>query len=74
MPAHAGPRRPATARDGAVGALAGDGGPAGASTEDYLAALGPCRPTVTPAMVQEFAEDITAHAWLQPSAVAGPGE
>lgn len=47
--------------------LAGPGVPAvhgrlGASAEDYLAAIAQCRPTVTPAMVDEFRADITAHA------------
>ena len=41
-----------------------DDGPAGASTDDYLAALGQCRPTVTPAMIDEFTEDISTHARL----------
>jgi transitional endoplasmic reticulum ATPase len=34
----------------------------GASTEDYLAAIARCRPTVTPAMIDDFDADITAHA------------
>lgn len=34
----------------------------GASTEDLLAAIAQCRPSVTPAMTGEFAADITAHA------------
>lgn len=40
------------------------GGPAGASTEDYLAALGQLRPTVTPEMVDAFEEDIDRYARL----------
>ncbi|MFJ1702926.1 ATP-binding protein [Kitasatospora sp. NPDC088346] len=36
--------------------------PAGATTEDYLAAIAQCRPTVTPAMVEEFTADIGSHA------------
>ncbi|MEV4611001.1 bifunctional GNAT family N-acetyltransferase/ATP-binding protein [Kitasatospora sp. NPDC049258] len=42
----------------------GDGGPAtdGAGTEDYLAAVAQCRPTVTPAMIEEFTADIGSHA------------
>ncbi|MEC4020650.1 ATP-binding protein [Streptomyces sp. H27-D2] len=35
---------------------------AGASTDDYLAALRQCRPTVTPAVIAEFTADITTHA------------
>ncbi|MCX4744059.1 bifunctional GNAT family N-acetyltransferase/ATP-binding protein [Kitasatospora sp. NBC_01287] len=35
---------------------------AGASTEDYLAATARCRPTVTPAMIEEFTADIATHA------------
>ncbi|GES32524.1 bifunctional GNAT family N-acetyltransferase/ATP-binding protein [Streptomyces angustmyceticus] len=46
----------------AVGAGAGAPGRLGASTEDYLAAIAQCRPTVTPEMVDEFSADITAHA------------
>ncbi len=46
---------------GADGTQAADG-TEGASTEDYLAAIGQARPTVTPAMVEEFAADITTHA------------
>ncbi|WP_328724378.1 ATP-binding protein [Streptomyces sp. NBC_00259] len=34
----------------------------GASTEDHLAAIAQCRPSVTPAMIDRFDEDITAHA------------
>ncbi|MDJ0465294.1 bifunctional GNAT family N-acetyltransferase/ATP-binding protein [Streptomyces sp. H27-C3] len=34
----------------------------GAGTEDYLAAIAQCRPTVTPAMIDQFGADITAHA------------
>ncbi|MFF4953210.1 ATP-binding protein [Streptomyces chattanoogensis] len=45
-----------------VGLGAGAQGRLGASTEDYLAAIAQCRPTVTPAMVEEFEADITAHA------------
>ncbi|GAB7035564.1 hypothetical protein JCM4914_70250 [Streptomyces platensis subsp. malvinus] len=45
-----------------VGAGAGAHGRFGASTEDYLAAISQCRPTVTPAMIDEFGTDITAHA------------
>ncbi|MFE1764653.1 ATP-binding protein [Streptomyces angustmyceticus] len=46
----------------AVGAGAGAPGRLGASTEDYLAAIAQCRPTVTPEMIDEFTADITAHA------------
>ena len=46
----------------AVGVGAGARGRLGASTEDYLAALARCRPTVTSAMLDEFGADITAHA------------
>ncbi|WP_431681542.1 ATP-binding protein [Kitasatospora sp. KL5] len=47
--------------------LGGDGGAAvpgqaGAGTEDYLAAIAQCRPTVTPAMTEEFTADIGSHA------------
>jgi len=35
---------------------------AGATTEDYLAAIAQCRPTVTPALIEEFTADITSHA------------
>lgn len=48
----------------AVGNGAGVPGPPGAGTEDYLAAIAQCRPTVTPAMTEEFGADITAHARL----------
>ncbi|MER5865996.1 bifunctional GNAT family N-acetyltransferase/ATP-binding protein [Kitasatospora sp. NPDC002040] len=41
--------------------LAGDA-PAGATTGDYLTAIGQCRPTVTPAMIEDFTADITSHA------------
>lgn len=34
----------------------------GATTEDYLAAIGQCRPTVTPELVDAFTADITSHA------------
>lgn len=34
----------------------------GATTDDYLAAIRQCRPSVTPAMAQEFTADITTHA------------
>ncbi|MFG2824052.1 GNAT family N-acetyltransferase [Kitasatospora sp. NPDC048365] len=42
------------------------GGPdtAGATTDDYLAAIAQCRPTVTPAMIEEFTADIGSHARL----------
>lgn len=40
----------------------GERGAPGADTEDYLAAIVQCRPTVTPAMIEEFGADITAHA------------
>lgn len=40
----------------------GDQRAVGASTEDYLAAIAQCRPTVTPAMIDQFGADITAHA------------
>ncbi|MFD9207153.1 ATP-binding protein [Streptomyces sioyaensis] len=46
----------------AIGVGAGARGRLGASTEDYLAALARCRPTVTAAMLDEFGADITAHA------------
>ncbi|WP_241746264.1 hypothetical protein [Streptomyces lydicus] len=46
----------------AIGVGAGAHGRLGASTDDYLAALAQCRPTVTPAMIDEFSADITAHA------------
>ncbi|MBM4796546.1 GNAT family N-acetyltransferase [Streptomyces sioyaensis] len=46
----------------AIGVGAGARGRLGASTDDYLAALARCRPTVTPAMLDEFGADITAHA------------
>ncbi|KPC59865.1 ATP-binding protein [Streptomyces chattanoogensis] len=45
-----------------IGLGTGAQGRLGASTEDYLAAIAQCRPTVTPAMVEEFEADITAHA------------
>ncbi|AJT61832.1 hypothetical protein T261_0140 [Streptomyces lydicus] len=45
-----------------IGRGTGAQGRLGASTEDYLAAIAQCRPTVTPAMVEEFEADITAHA------------
>ncbi|MDH6131002.1 transitional endoplasmic reticulum ATPase [Kitasatospora sp. MAA4] len=35
---------------------------AGATTADYLAAIAGCRPTVTPAMIDEFTADIATHA------------
>ncbi|NUS07332.1 MAG: GNAT family N-acetyltransferase [Nonomuraea sp.] len=38
--------------------------PVGAGTDDYLAAIGQCRPTITAAMIEEFAADITSHARL----------
>jgi SpoVK/Ycf46/Vps4 family AAA+-type ATPase len=38
--------------------------PAGASTEDYLAAVGQCRPTATPDLLRAFTEDIATHARL----------
>ncbi|MGG2461129.1 ATP-binding protein [Streptomyces sp. RGM 3693] len=46
----------------AIGGGTAAPGRLGASTEDYLAAIGQCRPTVTPAMIDEFSADITAHA------------
>ncbi|AJC60921.1 ATPase central domain-containing protein [Streptomyces sp. 769] len=46
----------------ALGGGTGPQGRPGASTEDYLAAIAQCRPTVTPAMIDEFGADITAHA------------
>ncbi|HET6856697.1 MAG TPA: bifunctional GNAT family N-acetyltransferase/ATP-binding protein [Streptomyces sp.] len=46
----------------AVGASTGDARLPGAGTEDYLAAIAQCRPTVTPAMIDQFGADITAHA------------
>ncbi|WP_093800351.1 ATP-binding protein [Streptomyces sp. Wb2n-11] len=45
-----------------IGAGAGDPRAPGASTEDYLAAIAQCRPTVTPEMVDQFGADITAYA------------
>lgn len=47
-----------------IGGGAGMQSPPGASTGDYLAAIAQCRPTVTPAMTEEFSADITAHARL----------
>ncbi|MEV6007912.1 bifunctional GNAT family N-acetyltransferase/ATP-binding protein [Streptomyces sp. NPDC051976] len=38
--------------------------PAGAGTADYLDALSHCRPTVTPAMIDQFTADIASHARL----------
>jgi transitional endoplasmic reticulum ATPase len=38
--------------------------PAGASTDDYLAAVAQCRPTATPELLAAFAEDIATHARL----------
>ncbi|GAA2747676.1 bifunctional GNAT family N-acetyltransferase/ATP-binding protein [Kitasatospora cinereorecta] len=35
---------------------------AGATTDDYRAAIAGCRPTVTPAMIEEFTADIGSHA------------
>ncbi|GAA5015360.1 bifunctional GNAT family N-acetyltransferase/ATP-binding protein [Kitasatospora paranensis] len=35
---------------------------AGATTDDYLAAIAQCRPTVTPAMIEQFTADIASHA------------
>jgi SpoVK/Ycf46/Vps4 family AAA+-type ATPase len=35
---------------------------AGAATDDYLAAIAQCRPTVTPAMIEQFTADIASHA------------
>ncbi|MGW0563032.1 ATP-binding protein [Streptomyces sp. NPDC003016] len=45
-----------------IGAGTGDPRALGASTEDYLAAIAQCRPTVTPEMIDQFGADITAHA------------
>ncbi|MBT2488307.1 GNAT family N-acetyltransferase [Streptomyces sp. ISL-96] len=45
-----------------IGAGTGDPRALGASTDDYLAAIAQCRPTVTPAMIDQFDADITAHA------------
>ncbi|AZM87803.1 MULTISPECIES: ATP-binding protein [Streptomyces] len=45
-----------------VGARGAAAAQPGAGTEDYLAAVAQCRPTVTPAMTGEFQADITAHA------------
>ncbi|MGW0546071.1 ATP-binding protein [Streptomyces altiplanensis] len=45
-----------------IGAGAGDPRALGAGTEDYLAAIAQCRPTVTPEMIDQFGADITAHA------------
>ncbi|WP_084960996.1 ATP-binding protein [Thermoactinospora rubra] len=39
-------------------------GPAGAGTADYLWAIGQCKPTVTPAMIERFTADIASHARL----------
>jgi len=36
----------------------------GATTDDYLTAIAQCRPTVTPAMIEEFTADIGSHARL----------
>ncbi|MEY9944989.1 ATP-binding protein [Kitasatospora sp. GAS1066B] len=44
--------------------LTGPGQPAGAGTDDYLGAIGQCRPTVTAAMIEEFTADIGSHARL----------
>ncbi|WP_328741489.1 GNAT family N-acetyltransferase [Streptomyces caniferus] len=46
----------------AIGVGTGGHGRLRASTEDYLAAIAQCRPTVTPEMIDEFGADITAHA------------
>ncbi|MCP3818184.1 bifunctional GNAT family N-acetyltransferase/ATP-binding protein [Streptomyces sp. A3M-1-3] len=46
----------------AIGGADSASAPLGASTGDYLAAIAQCRPTVTPAMIDEFGADITAHA------------
>ncbi|MFD9128558.1 ATP-binding protein [Kitasatospora sp. NPDC059571] len=40
----------------------GGGAEAGATTDDYLAAIAQCRPTVTSAMVEQFTADIASHA------------
>ncbi|MFI2345702.1 ATP-binding protein [Streptomyces sp. NPDC019443] len=45
-----------------LGSGKGDQRALGASTEDCLSAIAQCRPTVTPAMIEEFGADITAHA------------
>lgn len=45
-----------------IGSGMGDQRAFGASTEDYLSAIAQCRPMVTPAMIEEFGADITAHA------------
>ncbi|MFD3652125.1 ATP-binding protein [Streptomyces sp. NPDC058620] len=50
------------ARTAAQAAFERDVAEAGADTDDYLAALGQCRPTVTPAVIAEFTADITTHA------------
>ncbi|MFB7613261.1 ATP-binding protein [Kitasatospora sp. NPDC056181] len=46
----------------AGGTDGGASGDDGASTADYLAAIAQARPTVTPAMIEEFGADITSHA------------
>ncbi|MFI6059394.1 ATP-binding protein [Streptomyces sp. NPDC051286] len=50
------------ARIAAQAAFERDFAEAGADTDDYLAALRQCRPTVTPAVIAEFTADITTHA------------
>ncbi|MGW1089030.1 ATP-binding protein [Streptomyces sp. NPDC002596] len=50
------------ARIAAQAAFERDVAEAGAHTDDYLAALRQCRPTVTPAVIAEFTADITTHA------------
>ncbi|MEU9854706.1 bifunctional GNAT family N-acetyltransferase/ATP-binding protein [Streptomyces sp. NPDC047974] len=46
----------------AAGGRGADAAAPGASTADYLAAIAAARPTVTPELVERFAEDITSHA------------
>ncbi|MFC9735479.1 ATP-binding protein [Streptomyces roseolus] len=46
----------------APGGRAADAAAPGARTTDYLAAISAARPTVTPELVERFAEDITSHA------------
>ncbi|MFC4330363.1 ATP-binding protein [Streptomyces andamanensis] len=50
------------ARIAAQAAFERNAAEAGARTDDYLTALGQCRPTVTPAVIDEFTSDITSHA------------
>lgn len=62
----------------AIGSGKGDPRALGASTEDYLSAIAQCRPTVTPAMIEDFGADITdthdsdrcRRSWLSVSCAA----